>query len=57
MKYEKKGKLITKFATTAPKTYDRRVQHDYQEKGGSEFIKVKRVKKSTSKDLIFHDFD
>ena len=57
MKYEKKGKLITKFATTAPKTYDRRVQHDYQEKGGSEFIKVKRVKKPTSKDLIFHDFD
>ena len=57
MKYEKKRKLITKFATTAPKTYGPRVQQDYQEKGGSEFIKVKRVKKSTSKELIFHDFD
>ena len=57
MKDESGGEITIKFATTAPKTYRYRVQkHDHKiEK--SEFIKVKRVKNSGSKEPTFYDFD
>ena len=57
MKDEGGDKIISKFATTAPKTYGYRAQKDEHEIENSEFIKAKGVKKSASKELTFHDFD
>ena len=51
------GKIITKFATGVPITYDYKVQKHNHETEDSEFIKTKGVKKSSSKELKFHDFD
>ena len=41
MKDERGGKIITKFATAAPKTHDYRVQKDDHEIEDSEFTKGK----------------
>ena len=57
MKDERGGKIITKFATAAPKTHDYRVQKDDHEIEDSEFTKGKWVAKSVSKELTSHDFD
>ena len=57
MKYERGRKIITKFVTAAPKTYGYRVQKYDLEIEDSEFIKAKGVKRSASKELIFHYFD
>ena len=57
MKDERGGKIITKFATAAPKTHDYRVQKDDHEIEDSEFTKGKWVAKLVSKELTSHDFD
>ena len=41
MKDEKGGKIITKFATTAPNAYGHRLQKDDHKMEDSEFIQVK----------------
>ena len=46
MKNESKGKMITKFAATDPKTYGFRVQKDEHEIEESKFVKAKGVEKS-----------
>ena len=46
MKDEKGVKIITKSATTAPKTYGNIAQKDDHEIEDSEFIKIKEVKSS-----------
>ena len=51
------GKIITKFAATARKTYAHKVQNDDYEIKGFEFIKANEVKKSAHKELAFHGFD
>ena len=51
------GKIITKFAATARKTYAYKVQNDDYEIKGFEFIKANEVKKSVHKELAFHGFD
>ena len=51
------GKIITKFATTAPKTYNYRVQNDGHQIEDSEFVKTKTLKKSAFKEVTFHIFD
>ena len=43
------------FATTAPKTYCYRAQKDDHKIEDCEFIKATAVKKSTSKELPFHN--
>lgn len=55
-KYESGGKIITKLATTAPKTYSYGVKKDDHEIEDSEFIKGKVEKRLASKELTFHNF-
>ena len=50
-------KAIVKFATTKPKTYVYKVQEDDYVIEDSKFITAKRIRKTTSKELTFHDFD
>lgn len=57
IKDKKGGKIITKFAATARKTYAYKVQNDDYEIKGFEFIKANEVKKSVHKELAFHGFD
>ena len=54
-KYESGGKIITKLATTALKTYSYRVQKDGLEIEDSDLIKGKRVKNSASTELTYQD--
>ena len=51
------AKIITKFAAPARKTYEYKVQNDDYEIKNFEFINANQVKKSTHKELAFHDFD
>ena len=57
MKDERRGKIITKFVTTTPKINVYRVQKDCHKIEGFELLKSKGVKKFSSKELTFHDFD
>lgn len=54
---ETSDKAIVKFATTKPKTYVYKVQEDDYVIEDSKFITAKRIRKTTSKELTFHDFD
>ena len=54
---EREGNIITKLATTLPKTYGYRLWKDDREIESSEFMKGKEVKKFASKELAFHHFD
>ena len=52
-----RGKIITKFATARPKTYEYIVQKDNHEIKDFEFLKKKPVKTFASKELTLNDFD
>ena len=57
MKDEIRGKITRKVARTPPKTQGYRKQKGDHEIEAFQFIKAKRGKKSTFKELTFHDFD
>ena len=57
MKGERRGKIITKCVTTTRKINVYRAQKYYHKIEGSELLKSKGVKKSSSKELIFHGFN
>lgn len=53
IKDETFGKIITKFAGIAPKTYAYNVQNDDHKIKDAEYIRAEEVKKFTSKEKIF----
>lgn len=57
MKNDRRDKIATTFTTTSPKIYCYRFQKDEYEIQNFQFIMAKRVKKFSSKELKFHDFD
>lgn len=56
IKDETFGKIITKFAGIAPKTYAYNVQNDDYKIKDSEYIRAEEVKKFTSKKKIFKQY-